>query len=100
MPKKQDTINAFLDWLDAHNQGQDEYLQAVRELIGDVCEVATVEQIHREKLFHRLAEPDRIVSFRVAWEDDRGNVQVNRGWRVQHSSGHRNTDTIISPAIE
>ncbi len=86
MPKKQDYIDEFLDWVQERNAGQEEYLQAVREIVHDISDAATVEQIHTEKLFHRMAEPDRIISFRVAWEDDKHNVQVNRGWRVQHSN--------------
>ena len=38
------------------------------------------------KIFERLVEPDRIICFRINWEDDQGEVQVNRGWRVQFSN--------------
>lgn len=86
MPTKQVLIDEFLDWLSARNEGQGEYLQAVREVVRDVADIATIDQINKEKLLHRLAEPDRVISFRVSWEDDNGNVRVNRGWRVQHSN--------------
>lgn len=66
---------------------QPEFIQAVQEV------AMTVEQVYADnpqydalKVFERLCEPDRIISFRVNWENDKGEVQVNRGWRVQFSN--------------
>ncbi len=62
-----------------------EFLQAVEEVALDVI---TVEKANagyaRARILSRLAEPDRIISFRVTWPDDAGEVQINRCWRVQH----------------
>lgn len=66
---------------------QKEYLQVVRELIdslGDVIE--SNEKIKSLKIFERLIEPDRLVSFKVAWVDDKGIVQINKGYRVQFNN--------------
>lgn len=80
-------LDRFFANLEKRNPGQDEFLQAVREVINDVCDEILDNPIYeKENLLERLAEPDRIISFRVAWEDDEGGIQVNRGWRVQHSN--------------
>jgi glutamate dehydrogenase (NADP+) len=44
------------------------------------------ERYHKEQILRRIAEPDRVISFRVCWEDDNGNVRVQRGWRVQNNN--------------
>lgn len=71
----------------ARNTGETEFLQAVEEVAHDVL---TVEKAHsawaQARVLERLTEPDRIIAFRVAWEDDTGAVQINRGWRVQVSN--------------
>ncbi|MDO4699313.1 MAG: NADP-specific glutamate dehydrogenase [Moraxella sp.] len=66
---------------------QPEFIQAVQEV------ASTIEQVYADnpkfaefKVFERLCEPDRIISFRVNWENDKGEVEVNRGWRVQFSN--------------
>ncbi len=80
-------LDRFFANLEKRNPGQDEFLQAVREVINDVCDEILDNSIYeKENLLERLAEPDRVISFRVAWEDDEGGIQVNRGWRVQHSN--------------
>lgn len=64
---------------------QPEFIQAVTEVLEDVNGVYHVNKTYQNlKIAQRLAEPDRIISFRINWEDDNGNVQVNRGWRVQY----------------
>lgn len=80
-------LDKFFSTLEQKNPGQPEYIQAVREVIGDVTDfVFDRPDYERLSLLERLAEPDRIISFRVCWEDDSGHFQVNRGWRVQHSN--------------
>lgn len=80
-------VDAFLRELEHRNDGQKEFLQAVRELVDDVCdEIGASEVYRKENLLSRLTEPDRIITFRVCWEDDQGQIHVNRGWRVQHSN--------------
>jgi len=78
-------IEKFFDWLQSRNAGQQEFIQAVKEVTKDVGSVLNEsEYLIDENVLCRLTEPDRLISFRVCWEDDRGNVRVNRGWRVQH----------------
>ncbi|MBV2358384.1 NADP-specific glutamate dehydrogenase [Thalassococcus sp. CAU 1522] len=79
--------SAFLQELGPHTDHQPVFLQAVEEVARDVL---TIEKNDAgwaaARVLHRLAEPDRILSFRVTWEDDAGTVHVNRGWRVQTSN--------------
>lgn len=79
--------DGFLDWLAARNAGEDEFLEAVRSVHRDIAPVLDANEAYREAaILERLSEPDRIISFRVTWQDDDGAIRVNRGWRVQHSS--------------
>ncbi len=77
----------FMAGLEARAPHQPEFLQAAREVARDVL---TVEKAHGDfaaaRVLERLAEPDRMISFRVTWQDDAGAVQINRGWRVQQSN--------------
>ncbi len=69
------------------NKGEEEFLQAVREVLESLEPV--VEQrpeIEKKGIIERLVEPERFIQFRVPWVDDNGNVQVNRGFRVQFNS--------------
>ena len=69
------------------NAGQPEFCQAVQEVAEDIFDfMADKEQYHSQQILRRIAEPDRVVSFRVCWEDDNGNVRVQRGWRVQNNN--------------
>ena len=75
----------------AHVQRRDpeqpEYLQAVREVMASLWPfIAEHPRYAEHGLLDRLVEPERLVQFRVAWVDDEGETQVNRAWRVQHSS--------------
>ena len=80
-------FDTFMEGVESRNPHQDEYIQAVREVAGDVFELLEDEPKYREdEIMRRIAEPDRIVSFRVCWEDDEGQVRVERGWRVQNNN--------------
>ena len=69
-----------------HNPGQPEYLQAVTEVVESLWPFVSQHPKYAEHgLLDRLIEPERIVIFRVSWVDDHGDVQVNRGYRIQHS---------------
>lgn len=69
------------------NPGETEFHQAVRELVETVMPYVLRHPEYREaQILERMTEPDRIVIFRVAWEDDAGNVRVNRAWRVQFNN--------------
>ena len=69
-----------------HNPGQPEYLQAVTEVVESLWPFVSQHPKYAEHgLLDRLIEPERIVIFRVSWVDDHGDVQVNRGYRIQHN---------------
>jgi glutamate dehydrogenase (NADP+) len=77
----------LLDYVKQHNPHEPEFYQAVEEVllsIGPVLEKNP--QFRKLKIFERLVEPERQISFRVAWLNDKGDVQVNRGYRVQMNS--------------
>jgi len=77
----------FLAWVGGLNAGQPEFLQAVTEVVESLWPFLDLNPKYCElSLLERLVEPERIILFRVAWVDDQGQVQVNRGYRIQHSS--------------
>jgi glutamate dehydrogenase (NADP+) len=77
--------DAFESWLARRNGEQGEFLQAVCELVHDIEDlVEDTPELRDHSVLERLAEPDRVISFRVTWIDDDRQVRVNRGWRVQH----------------
>jgi glutamate dehydrogenase (NADP+) len=83
--------NAFVDHVmetvTARSPGESEFLQAVREVAESVTKVIEKNpQFAKMKIFDRLVEPERQVIFRVPWLNDKGDVQVNRGFRVEFSS--------------
>ncbi len=83
----QDRLNCFMIGLKRRNPGQDEFFQAVYEVALDIIPFLRDNPIYEEhRVLERLTEPDRIVIFRVNWEDDKGNMRANRGYRVQQSN--------------
>ncbi len=77
-------IDQFMAGLRKRNPGQEEFHEAVQEVASDVLPfIANHKDYQGECLLERLTEPDRIISFRVSWVDDEGNVRANRAWRVQ-----------------
>lgn len=72
----------------AKNPGETEFHQAVKEVLDSLKLVieANEEKYRKEAILERLVEPERIISFRVPWVDDKGQVQVNKGFRVQFNS--------------
>jgi glutamate dehydrogenase (NADP+) len=80
-------LSTFMDGVKKRNPGQSEFIQAVQEVAQDIYEfIADKEEYHHYQILRRIAEPDRIVSFRVCWEDDNANIRVQRGWRVQNNN--------------
>ncbi|MBW2397050.1 MAG: NADP-specific glutamate dehydrogenase [Deltaproteobacteria bacterium] len=80
-------LEQFMAGVERRNPGQLEFIQAVQEVAQDVFEfIADKEAYHEYQILRRIAEPDRVVSFRVCWEDDEGNIRVQRGWRVQNNN--------------
>ena len=77
----------FVKGVEARNPGQPEFVQAVREVSEDVFDyIKDKKKYHEYQILRRIAEPDRVVSFRVCWEDDNSNIRVQRGWRVQNNN--------------
>ncbi len=80
-------FNGFMAGVQRRNPHQPEFCQAVQEVAEDIFDfIADKEQYHEAQILRRIAEPDRVVSFRVCWEDDAGNIRVQRGWRVQNNN--------------
>lgn len=80
-------VNKLLDALTLRHPGENEYLQAVREVLVSVEEVYNQHpEFEANQIAERLVEPDRIFTFKVPWVDDRGKVQVNLGYRVQFNN--------------
>jgi len=80
------TAHDFIAHVAQRNPGQPEYLQAVTEVMESLWPFIEQNPRYRtQSLLERLVEPERVIMFRVAWTDDRGEVQVNRGYRIQHS---------------
>src|SRR6056297_2560926 len=77
-------LKSFVSGVERRNPAQPEFVQAVCESVID--EVNGNPAYLSAKILERLTEPDRVVTFRVEWEDDNGDVQVNRGYRVQFNN--------------
>ena len=81
-------VDSVLKEVEARYKDQPEFLQAVKEVLESLrCVVdANEEKYRKEAILERLVEPDRIITFRVPWVDDKGQVQINRGYRVQFNN--------------
>lgn len=81
------THHDYLDYVKQRNANEPEFIQAVDEVLLSVIPVLDRHPEFRDlRLFERMTEPERLISFRVTWLDDKGNVNVNRGYRVQMNS--------------
>ncbi len=82
-----DDLDTFMSGLIRRNPGEIEFHQAVQEVAGSIIPfIKDKPRYLKMHILERLAEPDRVVIFRVCWEDDQGNIRVNRGYRVQNSN--------------
>ena len=80
-------VKDFLSSVEQSNRGEVEFLQAVEEVAEAVIPILKKNQrFDGKKILERMVEPERVISFRVSWIDDSGNVQVNRGYRIQMNS--------------
>ena len=85
------TVNAdvepFMAGLVKRNPGEPEFHQAVQEFAETVMPfyLGHPEYV-KAQILERMTEPDRIITFRVSWEDDEGNIRANRAWRVQFNN--------------
>lgn len=81
-------FKSFIKLLKERNPNQPEFIQAVTEVAEDI--IPFMEEYNPafldEKILERIMEPERVISFRVCWEDDNGDIQINRGFRVQMNS--------------
>jgi glutamate dehydrogenase (NADP+) len=81
------SVDAFITRLIEKNPGEHEFHQAVREVVEHVMPVVESTPAYaRTRILDRIVEPERVLMFRVPWVDDRGEVQVNRGFRIEMSS--------------
>ena len=77
----------ILQALEAKHPGESEYLQAVKEVLISIEDVYNAHpEFEKAGIIERIVEPDRIFTFKVPWVDDKGNVQVNLGYRVQFNN--------------
>ena len=80
-------MNAFLEKVAAKNPAQPEFMQAVREVVESIWPIYEANPIFKEaNIMERIVEPERAILFRVPWLDDRGQVQVNKGYRIEYNS--------------
>ncbi|MFY7671856.1 NADP-specific glutamate dehydrogenase [Tenacibaculum sp. MEBiC06402] len=80
-------IKAFMELVEKRNGHEPEFLQAVQEVAETVIPYIAKHDIYNGKnILLRMVEPERLISFRVSWVDDKGEIQVNRGYRVQMNS--------------
>lgn len=83
----QSQIDAFMEGVRAKNSHEPEFLQAVEEVAEAVIPYMEDHPKYKDaKILERMVEPERTIMFRVPWTDDNGNVQVNRGYRVEFNS--------------
>lgn len=81
------SIDAFLDLVARKNPNEPEFLQAVREVAETVIPFIEKTPKYKDKmLLERMTEPERVVMFRVTWLNDKGEIQVNKGYRIQMNS--------------
>ncbi len=83
----QTDFSTFMSGLKKRNPGEPEFQQAVREVAESILPfVADHPEYQKAHIFERMTEPDRVIIFRVCWEDDEGSIRVNRGTRVQFNN--------------
>lgn len=87
MVKKTDYIARVMELVTKRNPGEPEFLQAVSEVLESLREAIDKHpEFEAASILERITEPERLIMFRVPWLDDKGNVQVNRGYRIEMSS--------------
>ena len=80
-------IKEFMEALKAKTVGESEFHQAVEEVIETVWDTYQANPKYKaNKILEKMVEPERVIMFRVPWVDDKGEVQINRGYRVQFNS--------------
>ena len=83
----QQYVSDFMARIEARNPGEPEFHQAVREVVESLAPYILENPVlQKMKILERIAEPERIIIFRVPWVNDRGEIEINRGYRVQMNS--------------
>ena len=86
MPHQKD-VDGFMQGLVRRNPAETEFHQAVREVVQDLMPfVLSHREYSDAQILERMTEPDRIIIFRVTWENDQGNIRANRAFRVQFNN--------------
>ena len=81
------TVDAFMESVINKNPGQEEFHQAVEEVVESIWDYLQENPHYQHaKILDRVVEPERVMMFRVPWRDDQGMVQINRGYRVEFNS--------------
>ena len=77
----------FMAELERKNPAQPEFIQAAGEIVASVIDTVNSNPLYlKNRILDRITEPDRVITFKVEWEDDEHNIQVNRGYRVQFNN--------------
>ena len=85
--KMNDNLNEFIKWVKDLNPGESEFLQAVEEVAEVIIPLLDKNpRFKGKKILERMVEPERVITFRVPWTDDKGDIHVNRGYRVEMNS--------------
>jgi len=87
MAARSDSLERYIVGVRKRNPGETEFHQAVYEVAASIIPyIQDKPRYQNMQILERMAEPDRVVMFRVCWEDDKGNIRVNRGYRVQFNN--------------
>ena len=85
--KTQEYLERYMEGVKKRNPGEPEFHQAIYEAAATIFPyIADKPQYHENQILERMAEPERVIMFRVPWTDDDGNVRTNRGVRIQFNS--------------
>ncbi len=80
-------FDTFIAELEKKNPAQPEFIQAAKEIVESIIDVVNDNPAYLQgKILERITEPDRIITFKVEWEDDNGEIQINRGYRIQYNN--------------
>jgi glutamate dehydrogenase (NADP+) len=82
-----DKVTAFMDYVKVRNPNEPEFHQAVFEVVSSLTPfIEKNPKYQKAKILERMVEPERVIMFRVPWVDDKGEIQINRGYRIQMNS--------------
>ena len=80
-------LDSFINTLSQKNPGESEFIESVREVLSSVMETVNDNPLYiKNRILERITEPDRVYSFKVEWENDEHEIEVNRGYRVQFNN--------------